>query len=412
MTATRQPGRLILPRRRLLAGCAGAASALVVRRARAQSVPDGPVRIGVLGDEASYSADSSGPGATLAARMAAADFGPSVLGRPVEILHADTQNKPDVAAAIARRWFDEGVDAVVDLPVTPVAAAVVQAGREKNRTVLITAAAAEEFVSKWCTPNSVLWADDTHALATGSATPTVQAGGKSWYFITVDFAFGTSLEKEVTGIVEAAGGKVLGSSRYPQNNADFSSQLLQAQSSGAQAVGLCSVGGDLVNVIKQANEFGLTRGGKQTLVGFLVYITDIHALGLDVAKGLVFSSSFYWDKDDASRAFAKRFMAEHKTPPTREQAQIYASTLHFLKAMAAAGSRDAVAVGRAMRSLPAAYFGQQARIREDGRVLFETTRYRVKAPQESRHPWDYYEAAGTIPAADAFLPMTAACKLY
>jgi len=291
-----------------------------------------------------------------------------------------------------------------------VAVAAQRVAAEKGKTVMITAAAAEEFTSKWCQPTSVMWADDTHALAEGAAAPTVEAGGKTWFFITVDFAFGTSLEREVGAIVTASGGQVLGSARYPQNNPDFSAQLLQAQSSGAQVIGLCSVAGDLVNVIKQASEFGMQRGGKQTLVGFLIYITDIHALGAETVQGLTVPSSFYWNQNDSARAFAKRFMAEHKAMPTREQAQIYSATLHFLKSMAQAGSRDPIAVNRAMRALPADYHGRPARVREDGRVLFDVTRYRVRKPAEITTPWDYYEALGTIPPDRAFLPMNPDCK--
>jgi branched-chain amino acid transport system substrate-binding protein len=290
-----------------------------------------------------------------------------------------------------------------------VAAAVQQVAAEKNKTIMIAAAAAEEFVTKWCKPTSTLWSDDTHALAAGSAEPTVAQGGKTWFFITVDFVFGTSLERETSAIVAAAGGKVLGSVRYQQNKSDFSGELLQAQSSGAQVVGLCSVAGDLVNVIKQAAEFGLGRGGTQTLAAFLVYITDIHALGLPAAQGLTFASSFYWDQNDEARAFAKRFMAEHKAPPTREQAQVYTASRHFLKAMAQAGTRDAIAVNKAMRALPVDYFGRPASVRQDGRVLFDVTRYRVKTPAQSKGPWDLYEAAGTLAASEAFLPLTAGC---
>jgi branched-chain amino acid transport system substrate-binding protein len=402
---------LVLPSmglgRRAAIGTALAAATLPIR-ARAQN--SGPIRVGVLGDESSYSADASGPGAFLAARMAAADVGPTVLGLPIQIIHADSQLKPDVAGAIAREWYDGGVDAIVDLPATPVAASVQRVAADKKKTVMITAAAAEEFTSKWCAPTSVMWADDTHALATGAATPTVRAGGKSWFFITVDFAFGTSLEREVGAIVAADGGQVLGSVRYPQNNADFSSMLLQAQASGAQAIGLCSVAGDLVNVIKQAGEFGLQQSGKQSLVAFLVYVTDIHALGLKTAQGLTFSSSFYWDQNDEARSFAKRFMAEHKAAPTREQAQVYAATRHFLTSMAASGSRDPLVVNKAMRDRAPFYFGRSAKIREDGRVLFDITRWKVKAPQDSTSEWDLYQNAGTVTAEEAFLPMNAACK--
>ena len=405
----RQPDHPMRLSRRDLIGGAGVASLLPVNRTRAA---ERPIRIGVLADESSYAADVGGAGSTIAAQMAVKDFGGTVLGLPIEVLHADTQTKPDVAGAVARRWFDDGVDMVIDLPVTPVAAAVVQAGREKNRTVIVTAAAAEEFSSKWCTPISVLWADDTHALAVGSVTPTVQAGRRTWFFITVDIAFGTSLERESTAIIEAAGGRVLGAARYPQNNADFAAQLLQAKASGAAAIGLTGVGTDLVNLVKQANEFGLTQDGKQSLVGFLVNDTDIHALGLPVAQGLVFSASFYWDQNDETRAFAKRFRPLHGSPPVKDHGQVYAATTHYLKAMAAAQSRDTIAVGRAMRSLPVVYFGQQASVREDGRVMFATARWRVKSPDESKYPWDYYAPLGIIPPEEAFRPMTPACKLY
>jgi len=402
--------KLILPRRAALASAAAIAGSSLLPYRRAEAQAAGPVRIGVLADESSYSADASGTGGILAAHMAAADFGPTVLGLPIEVIHADSQLKPDIAGAIARQWYDSGVDAIVDLPATPVAVAAQRVAAEKGKTVMITAAAAEEFTSKWCQPTSVMWADDTHALAEGAAAPTVEAGGKTWFFITVDFAFGTSLEREVGAIVTASGGQVLGSARYPQNNPDFSAQLLQAQSSGAQVIGLCSVAGDLVNVIKQASEFGMQRGGKQTLVGFLIYITDIHALGAETVQGLTVPSSFYWNQNDSARAFAKRFMAEHKAMPTREQAQIYSATLHFLKSMAQAGSRDPIAVNRAMRALPADYHGRPARVREDGRVLFDVTRYRVRKPAEITTPWDYYEALGTIPPDRAFLPMNPDCK--
>ncbi len=407
METLRQGGLGAVSRRGALAGVA--AGLVAGRRARAAVLP---IRIGVLADESSYASDVGGPGSTVAARMAVADFGGSVLGLPIEVLHADTQTKPDVAGAVARRWFDEGVDMITDLPATPVAAAVVQAGKDKNRTVIITAAAAEEFVSKWCTPITVMWADDTHALAVGSVMPTVQAGRKTWFFITVDIAFGTSLEREATTLLTAHGGRVLGSARYPQNNSDFSAQLLQAQSSGAEVIGLTSVGNDTVNVVKQANEFGLTRGGRQSLVGFLVNDPEIHALGLETAQGLVFSASFYWDMNDKTRAFSKRFRALHPMPPSKDHGQVYSAVTHYLKALAAAGSRDTIAVGRAMRGTPAEYFGQTVPIREDGRVLFATQRWRVKAPSESKYPWDYLDHAGTIAAADAFGPMTAACKLY
>lgn len=367
------------------------------------------VRIGVLTDEAGPYASSGGAGSVAAARMAVQDFGGTVLGLPIEVLRADTQNKPDVAGSIARGWYDSGVDAITDLPVTPVAAAVQQVARDKGRTVLITAAAVTEFTSKLCAPISSHWADDTHAIAAGSAKVLTEAGGKSWYFISVDFSFGAALQAEATKVIEAAGGRVLGAAKFPLGNTDFSAQIVQASTSGAQVIGLASVGGDQVNLVKQAAEFGLQASGKQVMAGFLVYLTDIKALGLEVAQGLRFPSSFYWDTNEATRAFGQRFMADRQAMPTQNQANVYAATLHFLRGMAQAGTRDAVAVGQAMRALPVRYFGADTTMRADGRVLHDLTLYRVKAPGESRAAWDLLAPVGTIPAADAFVPMNPAC---
>ena len=266
------------------------AGALRPERARAQGAP---LRLGVLTDEAGPSASSGGAGSVVAARMAVRDFGGTVLGLPVEVLHADTANKPDVAGALARQWYDQGVDAITDLPVTSVAAAVQQVARERQRTVMITAAAVTQFTSRACAPISTHWADDTHALAAGTGRGLLGLGGSTWYFITVDFSFGDGLQAEATRVVEAGGGRVLGSARFPIGNTEFSAQLLQARSSGARVIGLAAVGSDQVNLIKQAAEFGLQAGGRQTLAGFLVYITDVHALGLQAAQGLSFSSGFY-----------------------------------------------------------------------------------------------------------------------
>jgi branched-chain amino acid transport system substrate-binding protein len=392
-------------RRAVLAGGAMAAAAPVFRAAAA---PADSVRIAVLTDENGPYTDSGGAGNITAARMAAQDFGGVVLGRPVEILHADTQNKPDVAGSIARAWYDSGVDAIIDLPVTPVAAAVQQVAREKGRTVMITASAISEFTSKNCFSTSSHWADDTHALTTGVAKLMTSPTSRTWFFITVDFSFGQALEALTAKAIEASGGKVIGDVKFPIGNSEFSSQIVAAQSSGASIVGIAAVGGDQVNLIKQAAEFGLRKSGVQ-LAGYLVYITDIHALGLDVAQGLSFPAGFYWDQNDESRAFAKRFMAERKAAPTKNQALNYACTLHFLKAMAQAGTDDPIAVNKAMRALPVAYFGRPATLRADGRLLYDVTLYRVKRPAESRFVWDYYTAVGTLPASEAFLPMNPAC---
>lgn len=366
------------------------------------------VRIGVLTDENGPYADAGGAGSVLAARMAAQDFGGSVLGRTIEIVHGDTQNKPDIASSIARGWYDTGVDAIIDLPVTPIAAAVQQVAKEKNRTVMITGAAITEFTSKLCSPTSSHWADDTHALTTGVARLMSGPKSRTWFFITVNFSFGEALESMTAKAIEESGGKVVGDAKFPIASTEFSSQILAAQSSGASIIGLAAVGNDQVNLIKQAAEFGLRKNGLQ-LAGFLVYITDIHALGLAVAQGLSFPASFYWDQNEASRGFAKRFMAEHKTAPTKQQALNYASSLHFLKAMAQAGTDDPIAVNKAMRALPVSYFGRPATLRADGRLLTDVTLYRVKQPSESHGPWDYYTDVGTLPAADAFLPMNPAC---
>jgi len=368
-------------------------------------VSDDVVRIGVLTDETGPYADSAGPGSVAAARIAAEDFGGTVRGKRIEIVHADTQNKPDVASTVARRWFDsEKVDAVIDLPVTPIALAVQEIAKQKNRTVMITASAASEFTSKFCSPVSTHWADDTHALAAGTARALVAQGGDSWFFITVDQTFGLALERDATDVVKAAGGKVLGALRHPIGATDYSALLLQAQSSGARVVGLASVGGDLVNLLKQANEFGLTRTGTPTLAAFLIYIQDIHALGLPTTHGLTFTAGYYWDQDDPARAFARRFFAQQKMMPSKNHALIYTAVTQYLGAIDAAGTDEAVAVNRAMRERPFNFFGKPASIRGDGRVLFDVTLWRIKKPEESREPWDYYAPVRNIPAADAFLP--------
>lgn len=363
-----------------------------------------PVRIAVLTDENGPYSDSGGAGSVLGARMAVQDFGGVVLGRKIEIMHADTQNKPDVAGSM----YDSGVDAIIDLPVTPVAAAVQQVALEKGRTVMITASAISEFTSKNCSPTSSHWADDTHALTTGVAKLMTGPDSRTWFFITVNFSFGEALQALTTKAIEANGGKVLGDAKFPIGNSEFSSQIVAAQSSGASIIGIAAVVGDQVNLIKQAAEFGLRRNGVR-LAGYLVYFTDIHALGLDVAQGLSFPAGFYWDQNDQARAFSKRFMAERSAAPTKNQAVNHTSTLHFLKAMAQAGTGDPIAVNKAMRAMPVDYFGRPAKLRADGRLLYDVTLYRVKRPDESHRPWDYYAPVGTLPASEAFLPINPAC---
>ncbi len=368
-----------------------------------------PLKIGVLTDESGPFVDSGGPGSVAAAEMAVEDFGGEVLGRKIEIVHGNTLNKPDVAGAIARRWFDvEGVDAITDLPVTPVAFAVQALAKEKNRTVLITAGATTDITYKYCAIGSSHWADDTYAMATSIAKAETATGAKTWYFLTVDTAFGAALQKTTTDVVAAAGGKVLGSVKYPINAPDFSSLLLQAQASGAEKIGLASVGADLDNQIKQGAEFGIGKDGKQAMVGFLVYIQDIQALGLKVAQNLNLTSGFYWDQSDEARAFAKRFFASQHQMPSRNHAAIYTAVTHYLQAIKAAGTDDAAAVGKAMRAAPIDYFGHPAKMRGDGRVLYDLTLYRVKTPAQSKAPWDFYEKVRDIPATEAFKPQNSA----
>ena len=364
-----------------------------------------PIKIGVLTDESGPFVDSGGPGSTAAAEMAAKDFGGEVLGRKVEIVHANTLNKVDVAVAIARRWFDvEGVDAITDLPVSPIAFAVQALAKEKNRTVFITAGATTDITSKYCAIGSSHWADDTYSMATSIAKAETEAGAKTWFFLTVDTAFGAALQKTTTEVVEAHGGKVVGSVKYPINAPDFSSLLLQAQASGADRIALASVGADLNNQIKQAAEFGIGNDGKQAMVGFLVYIQSVNALGLKTAQNLNLTSGFYWDQSDSSRAFAKRFFETQHQMPSHNHAAIYAAVTHYLQSIKAAGSDDATAVGKGMRAAPIDFFGRPAKMRADGRVMYDITLYRVKAPENSKGPWDYLERVRDIPAKEAFKP--------
>jgi branched-chain amino acid transport system substrate-binding protein len=363
-----------------------------------------PLRIGILTDASGPYADSGGQGSVVAAEMAAKDFGGDVLGRKIEVVLNDTLNKPDVASAVARRWFDvEGVSAILDLPVSPVAFAAQAVARDKNRTVMVTAGATTDITSKFCAINSSHWADDSYAIATAIATAETEGGAKSWFFLTVDTAFGAALQKQATQVIQAKGGKALGAIKYALGASDYSSPLLQAQASGADRIGLAGAS-EVANEIKQGAEFGIGRDGKQALVGFLVYITDVDALGLQTAQNLKLTSGFYWDQSDDARGFAKRFFAARAAMPTRNHAAIYTAVKHYLEAVKAVGSDEAGAVGKAMRAAPIDYFGHSAHMRSDGRVLYDLTLYRVKTPAESRAPWDYYAKVRDIPAEQAFKP--------
>ena len=362
----------------------------------------GPIRIGVLGDQSGITADAGGPGTVTAVRMAVADFGGKVGERPIEVISADMLMKPDVAAQIAARWYDvEGVDVIVDLPLSSAALAVLEVARQRKKSTLVTAAATVDFTGTKCSPTNVHWIDDTYALANVTARAVVGAGGKSWFFITADYTFGTTMQADAETAVRAAGGTVVGSVRNPIGAGDFSSYLLAASSSGANVIGLASVGGDTITAIKQAAEFGIGKGG-QRLAGFLVFITDIHALGLEVAQGLYVSSGFYWNQNDASRAFSQRFMQERHVMPTKSQAASYAATVHWLKAVESAGTTDSVVVNKQMRMAPGDFFGKPTVIRQDGRAVYDMDLYQVKAPSETKAPWDYYKPISTVLGDDAF----------
>ncbi len=366
------------------------------------------VKIGVMSDMSSLYADIGGPGSVEAAKLAVEDFDPTKNGMAVEIVQADHQNKPDVGVGIARQWFDvDHVDAIADVPTSSVALAVAQVVKEKNKVFLISGAASSDLTGKACTPNNVHWTYDTYSLAHGTGGAIVKTGGKTWFFITADYAFGLALERDTSAVVEAAGGKVLGDARAPLNTSDFSSFLLQAQSSKAQVVGLANAGGDTINSIKQAHEFGIVKGG-QRIAGLLVFITDINSLGLDTAQGLTITTGYYWDLNDKTRAFAKRFGERRGGKvPTMVQAGVYSSVLHYLEAVKKVGSAaDGAKVVEAMRATTYddALFGKTV-LREDGTAMHDMYLVEVKKPEESKGPWDYYKILATIPGEEAFRPL-------
>jgi branched-chain amino acid transport system substrate-binding protein len=378
-------------------------SAMIAAAGAHAQVSDDPVRIGVLNDQSGLYADLGGPGSVVAARMAVEDFGGSVLGKPVEIVVADHQNKADIGAAIARRWFDaEKVDMAIGFDNSSVALAVERLAAEHNRIAIAGAVGSTAFTGKACTATEASWLYDSYALTTSLARSVVAEGRDTWFFVTVDYAFGHSLEADATAAVLAAGGKVLGGVRHPLNTADFSSYLLQAQASGAKVVALANGGGDMINAIKQAREFGLTRDG-QTVVSLLVFISDVHSMGLQTAQGLKFATAFYWDRDEESRAWSKRFLARHGKMPTMAQAGVYSAIRHYLKAIDAAGTDEAKAVMAKMREIPVNdFYAKNAHLREDGRLVHDMYFAEVKKPSESKEPWDDYNILGTIPGATAF----------
>jgi branched-chain amino acid transport system substrate-binding protein len=368
-------------------------------------ISDGVVKIGVLNDQSGLYADLGGPGAVTAARMAAEDAGGSVLGKPIEIVFADHQNKADIGVAVARRWFDnENVDMAIGFDNSSVALAVEQLAAERNRIAIAGAVGSTAFTGKNCTPNEASWIYDSYALTTSLAKSTVAEGRDTWFFVTVDYAFGHSLEADATAAVQAAGGKVLGSVRHPLNTSDFSSYLLQAQASGAKVVAFANGGGDMINAVKQANEFGLTKS--QGIVALLIFISDVHSMELKAAQGLKFVTAFYWDRDDETRAWSKRFFDKQGRMPTMAQASVYSAVRHYVTAIAAAGTDDAKAVMAKMRELPVNdFYVTNGHVRADGRLVHDMYFAQVKTPAESTGPWDYYKMLGVIPGDQAFRPL-------
>jgi branched-chain amino acid transport system substrate-binding protein len=366
------------------------------------------VKIGIMNDRSGLYADLTGEGSAVAARMAAEDFDVAGKGWNIEFVSADHQNKPDIASTIARTWYDEeGVDVIVDVPTSSAALAVNEITREKDKVFLVSGAATSDLTGSQCSPNTIHWTYDTWALANGTGKAMVEAGGQSWFFLTADYAFGHALERDTGAAVEEAGGEVLGNVRHPFPGQDFSSFLLQAQASGADVIGLANAGGDTINSIKQAAEFGITQAG-QNLAGLLVFITDVGALGLQTAQGLVLTSAFYWDMNEETRAWSQRFAENHNgNMPTMIQAGVYSSLLHYFKALEELGSADdATAVVEQMKAMPTSdQLLGEGEIRADGRKIHKMYLFEVKSPDESEGEWDYYKLVNEIPADQAFRPL-------
>jgi branched-chain amino acid transport system substrate-binding protein len=372
------------------------------------AVAQQPVKLGVLNDQTGLYADLTGMGSVHAARMAVQDFGGKVLGRPIEIIFADHQNKPDVGANIARQWIEtEGVSLILDIPNSAVGLAVREVTRTHDAVDINTGAATSDLTGKACSPHGVHWSFDTYGLAATIGQALVKQGGDTWFFITADYAFGHALERDTSSFVTAAGGKVVGSVRHPLNTADFSSFLLQAQASKAKIVALSNAGGDTINAIKQAAEFGLGRNGDQRVAALLLQFPDTHALGLQAAQGLTAAETFFWDLNDSTRAWTKRFLTlNNGKPPSMIHAGTYGATLHYLKAVAAAGTTDATKVVAKMKELPIDDFYTKGTVREDGRVMRPYYLLQVKKPAESRYPFDYLNLLATVPAEDAARPLS------
>ena len=400
--------------KRTLIAAAVAATLTTAGTAQAQ-VSDGVIKIGVMNDMSGLYADLTGPGSVVAAKMAVEDFGAAKKGMKVEVVGADHQNKPDVGSSIANQWYDvDKVDVIVDVPTSSVALAVNEITRKKGKAFLVSGAATSDLTGKACSPNTIHWTYDTWMLANGTGSAIVKTGGNTWSFLTADYAFGHALERDTEAVVLKNGGKVLGKVRHPFPGQDFSSFLLQAQASKAKIIGLANAGGDTINSIKQAAEFGIVKAG-QNLAGMLVFLPDIHALGLQTAQGLIFTETFYWDLNAQTRAFTERFSAQspRNLYPSMIHAGGYSAVLHYLKAVEAAKTDDGTKVIAQMKKMPTndPLFGKGS-IRADGRKLHPAYLVEVKKPSESKGPWDYYKVRATIPANEAFRPeKDGGCKL-
>jgi branched-chain amino acid transport system substrate-binding protein len=389
------------------AGLGFALAILFAGPALAQTAGSG-VKIGVINDQSSIYADLSGMGGVEAARMAIEDFGGSVLGKPIEMVTADHQNKPDVATNIVSKWYDaDNVDAVFDVPNSSVMLAVQEIARKAQKIVVVSTGATSDFTGKACSPYGIHWTYDTYSVAYGTGKVMVEQGGDTWFFITVDYAFGHALERDTAAFVKAGGGKVLGALRHPFPNQDFSTYLVQAQASKAKIIGLANAGSDVINTIKQAAEFGIARPGSgQRLAGLLLFDSDIHSLGLRTAQGIVMTTGFYWDFNDETRAFSKRFFERRKAMPTMVQAGVYSAVQHYLKAVQALGSKESLPVVKKMKETPVNdFFAKNGEIREDGRMVHDMYLAQVKTPEESKYDWDYLKILKVIPGREAFRPL-------
>jgi branched-chain amino acid transport system substrate-binding protein len=369
-------------------------------------ISDDVVKIGVLTDMSSLYADTTGKGSVAAVEMGVADFGGKVKGKPVEVISADHQNKPDVGVSIARNWYDnEKVDAIFDVPTSSVALPISALTREKNKIHINSGGGTSDLTGPACSPNTVHWTYDTYALSNVAGKAMVKRGEDSWFFITADYAFGAALERDASNVVKESGGKVIGDVRHPLNSSDFSSYLLQAQASKAKVIALADAGGDTTTALKQASEFGITQGG-QKLIPLLFEITDTHSLGLKEAQGLIVTDAFYWDRDDETRAFSKRFYEKVGHMPSMLQAGLYSATLHYLKAIDAIGTDEALKVMAQMRATPVNdVFTKNGKIRIDGRMVHDMYLFEVKKPEESKGEWDLYKLLATVPGDEAFRPL-------